>query len=306
MYAQNTEHEMDQFAAGQRLGECLVRGCVVFTGVVQSVGDPQTEPGERDPKRAMTTRRVDVKVSEWLFGTPGGNSVQLLYAAAPEETKTAMGPWLPWQKVTVATGRELLVARWAGDAPRATWMGKPEDIALVVSDKARFGVIRDAITEHRRFEHTPSAVEAIPQLIRHRQDNLFAGYALTYLMEGEAARDVDRAATVLSQLIGDELLPHVGRVAIGAWLASTFYRFNNSVRQSSTQALVNAASADRATVSFPAVSALMKLANLQTLNLPRFANDARHRKVVENYRAFLAQEKGQQASPELESRLGLR
>ena len=44
------------------------------------------------------------------------------------------------------------------------------------------------------------------------------------------------------------------------------------------------ASADKATVAYPAVSALIRLADLQILNLPPFASDAGHRKVVENYR----------------------
>jgi hypothetical protein len=306
MCAQSTEQEMDQFATGQRLGECLVRGCVVFMGVVKSVGDPKQGPGERDPQRAMTTRTVDMEVSESLFGTPKGGSVRLLYAARPEKTKTALGPWVPWQTATVAAGRELLVARWTEDAPRATWMGKPEDVALVVSDETRFGAIRNAITAHHRFERTPSEVETIPRLIRSRQDNLFTGYALAYLMEGETPRDVDKAATVLSQLIGDESVSQAGRVDIGNWLASTYYRLDNNVRQTVTGALVDAASADRATVAFPAVSALIRLADLQTLNLPPFESDARLRKVAENYRAFLAQNKAQQPSPELESRLGLR
>ena len=99
-------------------------------------------------------------------------------------------------------------------------MGKPEDVALVFSDKTLFGAIRDCITAHRRFVSTPSDVEMIPRLIVAKRDNLFTGYALTYLMEGEAARDVDRAATVLSQLIGNESVLPAGRVAIGDWLAS--------------------------------------------------------------------------------------
>ncbi len=306
MYAQSAEQEMELFATGQRLGECLVRGCVVFTGVVQSVGDPRMEPGEPDPQRAMTTRSVDVKVSEALFGKPNGSSVRLLYAARPEKTKTALGPWVPWHAATVETGRELLVALWAGDAPRATWMGKPEDVAIVVSDKAQFGAIRDIITEHRRFELTPKEVETIPRLIPYKHNNLFTGYALAYLMEGETVRNVDRAATVLSQLLGNELVPPAGRILIGNWLASTFYRLSPSARQTATEALVAAASANSATVAYPAVSVLIRLADLQILNLQPFADDARHRKVVENYRKFLAQNKAQQASPELETRLGLR
>jgi hypothetical protein len=305
MYAQTTEREMDLFETGQRLGECLVRGCVVFTGVVQSVGDPRTDPGERDPQRAMKTRNVELKVSESLFGAPNGSSVQLLYATRPEKTKTALGPWLPWQSATVLAGRELLVARWAGEAPRATWMGRPEDIALVVSDKTRFAGIRAAISEHRRFERAPNEVAIIPRLIRDKQDDLFTGYALAYLMEGETARNVDRAATIMSQLIGNELVPPAGRAAMGNWFASTFYRLTASARQTATQALLDAASAD-SSVAFPAVSALIRLADLQTLTLPSFASDARRQRVVENYRAFLAQNKAQPPSHELESRLGLR
>jgi hypothetical protein len=117
---------------------------------------------------------------------------------------------------------------------------------------------------------------------------------------------VDGAATVLSQLIGIELVPPAGRVAICNWLASTFYRLTSNTRQTVTEALVGAATVDKATVAYPAGSALIKLADLQMLSLPPFASDARHRKLVENYRAYLAQNHPQQASPEFELRLGLR
>src|SRR5205807_9259556 len=129
-------------------------------------------------------------------------------------------------------------------------------IALVVSDNTRFRAIFDAIAQHRRFERTPNEVETIPQLIRSKQDNLFTGYAVAYLMEGETVRSVDSAATVLSQLIGIESVPPAGRVAIGNWLATSYYRLTPKARQTVAEALVGVASADRTTLAYPAVSVL--------------------------------------------------
>src|SRR5512138_646357 len=83
MYAHDSEQEIERFVLGQRLGDCLVKGCVVFTGTIQSLGRLEKEPGVSDPRRAVMTRKVDLKVGAWLYGKRNVDNVQLLYAAAP-------------------------------------------------------------------------------------------------------------------------------------------------------------------------------------------------------------------------------
>jgi hypothetical protein len=306
MHAQDNEQATVRFELGQRLGECLVRGCVVFTSVVQSLGTPQKEPGVADEARAVMTRTVDIKVGEWLYGQGSEQSVQLIHAVRPAVTKTSVGPWSAWEGVTLNVGGQLLVALWSADAPRATWMGKPEDVAMVVSDTSLFTAIRDAISQQLRFERDPDEVSRAPQLLRDKPDVLFRTYLLTYLMEGEATRDVDKAAGILSGLLGQELIPVQARSAVADWLASTFYRLSEPTRKAVTEALVVSANADDASVANPALTVLIRLGDLQLLNLRPALTPARQRKIAENYRTFRAQHTGQQEHPEFELQLGVR
>src|SRR6266852_831459 len=282
MYAQGSEQEMERFGLGQRLGDCLVKGCVVFTGITRSLGKLEKEPGVADERRAVMTRKVDIKVGEWLYGQGTGDTVQLLYAARPALTKTSLGPWSAWEGNSLDVGGQLLVVRWAKEAPRPSWLGKPEDVAFVVSDKSLFAPMREAIAQHRRFERNPDEVAKIPQLLRDKQDSVFRGYLLTYLMNGEGVRNVDKAADMLSGLLGHESVPGPGRAAIADWLASTFYRLAEPTRKAATEALVVSASADDARVANPALTVLVRLGDLQMLNLKPLLTQARQRKIVEN------------------------
>jgi hypothetical protein len=306
MYAQDSEQETERFVVGQRLGDCLVKGCVVFTGIIQSLGRLEKEPGVADAQRAVMTRKVDMKVGEWLYGKANGDTVQLLYAAQPALTKTSLGPWIAWEGARLNVGGQLLVVRWAKEAPRPSWLGKPEDVAFVTSDKSLFAPMSEAIAQHRLFERDPDEVAKIPQLLRDKQDNLFRGYLLTYLMDGEGVRNVDNAAAMLSGLLGHESVPGSAQSEIADWLASTFYRLAEATRKAVTQALVVSASADDASVVKPALTVLVRLGDLKMLNLKPLLTPEGQRKIVENYRTFRAQEKVQQGHPEFELQLGLR
>jgi hypothetical protein len=306
MYAQDSEREMERFGLGQRLGDCLVKGCEVFTGIIQSLGKLEKEPGEADEERAVMTRKVDLKVGEWLYAKGNGDAAHLIYAARPALTKTSLGPWSAWEGTTLDIGGQLLVVRWAKEAPRPTWLGKPDDVAFVLSDKSLFASVREAIAQHRSLEHNPDEAAKIPQLLRDKQDSVFKGYLLTYLMNGEGVRDVDKAAAMLSGLLGHESVPGPARAAIADWLASTFYRLTEATRKTATEALVVSASADDARAANPALSVLVRLGDLQMLDLKPLLTQARQRKIVENYRNFRAQNKVQQEHPEFELQLGLR
>lgn len=306
MYAQDSEREMERFGVGQRLGDCLVKGCVVFTGIIQSLGKLEKEPGVADEQRAVMNRKVGIKVGEWLHGQGNGDTVQLLYAARPAVSKTGLGPWLAWEGVSLNVGGQLLVVRWAKEAPRPSWLGKPDDVAFVVSDRSLFAPMREAISQHLRFERDRDEAAKIPQLLRDKQDSLVRGYLLTYLMNGEGVHNVDKAAAMLSGLLGHESVPGPGRAAIADWLASTFYRLAEATRKASTEALVVSASADDARIANPALTVLVRLGDLQMLNLKPHLTQARQRKIVENYHVFRTQNKVQQGHPEFEAQLGLR
>jgi hypothetical protein len=185
MHAQDSEQAMERFAMGQQLGDCLVKGCVIFTGIIQSLGKVEKEPGEKDERRAVMTRKVNMKVDRWLYGKRNGDSVQLLHAARPALTKTSLGPWRAWEGANLVVGGQLLVVRWTKDAPRSSWLGTLEDVALVVSDQDLFGPMREVIAQHQKFENNPDGVAKIPQMLHEKQDLLFKGYLLTYLMNRE-------------------------------------------------------------------------------------------------------------------------
>jgi hypothetical protein len=306
MSAIDNEQEVKRFRLGQRLGDSLVKGCVVFTGVIQSLGALEKEPGQTDEVRAMKTRTVNMKLTEWLYGQSDGDFTQLLFTGRPTMSKTSVGPWLAWEGVTLSVGGQLLVVRWAPLAHRPNWRGVPEDVALVVSDPSLFAGIHEAVAQHRQLERDPGDVAKAPQLLREKHDSLFTGYLLKYLMDGEGVRDVDKAALTLSGLLGHESVPEEGREAIARWLTSDFYRLQEPTRRAVSQTLIVSASADDASAAYPAVTALVRLCDLELLNLkPLLSHEHQHR-IAENYRALRAQNRVEQGHPEFELQLGLR
>lgn len=305
MYAQDSDQETERFSLGQRLGDCLAKGCVVFTGVIQSLGALQKEPGEPDERRAVMTRKVDMKVGEWLYGPVKVASAQLIYAKRPEMSKTALGPWLAWEGATIEVGVQLLVVRWAPEAPRPHWMGQPEDVAFVVSDKSLFAPLREAIAQHLRFERAPGDAAKIPELLREKQDGLIRGYLLTYLIDVEGVRDVDKAAVMLTGLLSHPSLPEQGTEAIADWLASTFYRLAEPARKVTTEGLIVSASGDDTRSASPALSVLVRLGDMGMLQLKPLLTPTGQRKIVENYRTFQAKNH-EPGHPEFETQLGIK
>jgi hypothetical protein len=289
-----------KFEAGQKLGDCLIKGCVVFTGTIQSLGNLEKEPDEDDPERAVMLRKVTLKVDEWLHGKRNGDTVPLLYAQRPQMTKTGIGPWTAWEGVNLQVGGQVLVARWAESAPRPKWRGKPDDVAWVSSDRGLFAPVRAAITEHQRFERDRREADKIPQLLRGKPDSLVVGYVITYLLQGLSTRDVDKAAIMASGLIAHSAVPGSGREAISEWIGSSFYRLTDASRKAVTESLVAAASADDPAVANPALDAMVTVADRQLLDLKPHLTEARRKKIVAHYEKVRAQKPG------LESQLGMR
>lgn len=314
MNPQDGEQQMARFAMGQRLGSCLVRGCVALVGTIQALGPVEQEAGEPDAQRAMMTRSVDIQVQEWLYrpgGDPGSplgaaEKVRVTHAAPPAMTKTSLGPWQAWQGARLDVGGPLLVLRWAGQAARASWRGKPEDVALAVSDAALQASLREAIAQHRRFERDASEITTAAALLRDKPDALFAGYLLTCVMDAEGVRDVDKAAPLLAGLLGHAALPGPARTLAADWLASSFYRLSPATRKSVTEALVVSASGEDAAIAQAALGALVKLGDQHLLDMRTWLTPMRLRKVTEHYRSGRAQRPAEAAHPEFEAQLGLR
>lgn len=308
MDGQNSQQDIEQFRLGQRVGSCLVKGCVALLGTIASVGAPRQEPGEPDPKRAVMYRDVRLTVTEWLHGKGESGDVQVLAASEPEFSKTGLGPWLAWEGVALEPGAPLLVLRWTADAPRPNWHGTWEDVALAVSDRRRFDPLRQAIEQHHRFQREPGAIWAGVRLFQEQTkvDLLVKGYVLTYLMDAASVAHLDATAKVLAAFLADAGVPNEGRPQIADWLAGSFYRLEDPARKAITEALVASAGADDQAVADAALTVLTRLSDLDMLDMKAFLTPARQQKIAANYRAFQSRTKGAAGHAGFESQLGVR
>jgi hypothetical protein len=248
MPTEESDHGLRQYAReyrwGERIGECLVRGCEVLSGRIVAVGTPQKEPGE-DPQKAMTMRKFDVHVTERIYGTARDEAqeVELLNASSPLMTKSADGPWTAWEAVTLEQGARILVVSWSKDVEqRPVYSGQPEDVVFAATSEDLISRIREIVTEHNNLEQGWEEVSA--DLLAAKNSPLFAGYAIAFLTKREAIRNVDRATAVLGSLLGN---PHLGYFAwqeISDQLVLNFHRLSESARSSVTESLVAAASND--------------------------------------------------------------
>src|SRR5262245_19086448 len=304
MCAEGVERGAERYTAGQTLGDCLVRGCTVFLGTIQTVGPPEKAPPEAADERAVMLRQVDVRVDQWLYGPSGASTVQLSHATRPAVTKTDEGPWVVWEGVALDLGGRLLVARWAG-APRPAGLATPEEVGFATSDSTLFVPAIEAIAWHPLFSVAPKQLDAIPKLLRDKQDDLFAGYFLAYLMNAESVRDVDNAAVLLGRLLGHESVPAPARTDIARWLASTFYRLGEPTRKTLTESLVILAAGDVAESADAALACLARLGELKLLDVRPYLTPDRRARLVARYSTYRAQRPATPPS-DLDAQLGLR
>lgn len=309
MYAQNVNRGMEEFGLGRNVAAYLVKGCVIFAGTIQAVGEPEKEAGVDDDTRAMLTRRIDIRVDEWIYGEHrGGENIRLVYAARPIFTKTSLGPWSAWGGVDpsdLQVGRRLFVIRWAEQASRPTWLGKPQDIALVLPGKNLFASIRNIVATHTQLKQSPEEVEKALQLLREKKDPIFAGYLVTYLMEGESLRNVNEAATHLRSLLGNQHIPEPAWKDIADWFVSNFYRLSDETRKSVTETLVVAASSEDKKLAESGIAALIRLGDGKLLEMRPFLTPDRRGKLGENYRLFLSRGRAGRGQADFESQLGI-
>jgi hypothetical protein len=306
MEAQDRQQDIRQYRLGQQLGDCLVKGCVALLGTIASVGAPRQEPGEPDRERAVMYRDVRLSVTEWLHGKGESDDVQVLAASEPEHSKTGLGPWLAWEGVTLEPGAPLLVLRWTTDAPRPNWHGTWEDVALAVSDQRLFDPVRKAIDQHHRFQREPGEIAGAARLFQTSADVLFKAYVLTYLMDAASVDHLEVTAKVLAGLLGDRAVPAQGRAAIADWLGGSFYRLEDRARKAVTEVVVAAAAADDPAIADAALTVLVRVSDLDMLDMKAFLTPARQQTIATNYRAFQARTKAAQRHAAFESQLGLR
>jgi len=308
MNAQNSQQDIEQFRLGQRVGDCLVKGCVALLGTIASVGAPRQEPGESDPKRAVMYREVRLTLTEWLHGKGETDDVQVLAASEPEFSKTGHGPWRAWDGVTLEPGAPLLVFRWTSAAPRPNWHGTWEDVALAVSDRRRFDPIRQAIEQHHRFEREPGAIWAAVRLFQEqtKADPLVKGYVLTYLMDVASVAHLDATAKVLTAFLADDGVPNEMRPQLADWLAGSFYRLDEPTRKTVSETLVASAGYDDPAIADAALAVLVRLSDLDMLDMKAFLTPASQQKIAANYRGFRERTKTAQNPAKFESQLGVR
>ena len=302
------EGRMDDYQIGRQLGSCLVRGCSVVLGLVQAIDEPQKEEGADDQK-AVVYRKVHVAIDRWIWGERQGEDSHVLvvtHAERPAMTKTAIGPWTPWQGVELKPGGRLLVALWGNTAERPTWTGKPEETSVAASSDVLIEKISKCIALHTRLVRSTEELSDVSRLVRSESGVLTAGYLLSYLIEAESKRDVNRAAQILSSLQSDDKLPDVARIDANQQLLSFFNRLSQSTRRTVAEALVITASGDDVKSAEVAISTLVRLSDQGNLKSIPLLNDERRRKLAKTYQA--AVEKGliEKNHSAFESQIGLK
>ena len=307
MDAQDRQPETRRFRLGQQVGDCLLKGCSAVVAAIESVGPPEKEPTEPDPERAVMFRKVTLMVRERLHGSENRDSIQVLAATRPQFSKTNQGPWNAWEGVNVGVGANLLLVLWPDNASRPEWHGMPEDVALAVSDQGRIDAIRAAIEQHHRFQQEPGAIWAGVRLFQEqtKADPLVKGYVLTYLMTAASVDHLEATAKVLAAFLADPGVPDEGRPQIADWLASSFYRLEDPARKAVTELVVASAGADDPVMADAALTVLVRLSDLEMLDMKAFLTPPRQQKIAANYRAFQARTKGA-GHARFESQLGAR
>lgn len=256
------DRRMDEYQIGRQLGSCLVRGCSVVLGQVQAIDEPQKEAGVDDQK-AVVYRKVHLAIDQWIWGERQGvtSPIVITHAAPPLMSKTAVGPWTPWQGVELKPGGRLLVALWGNNAARPMWAGERQETAVAVSSDDLIEKIRECIALHTRFVRSAQELSNESKRERSESDVLTAGYLLSYLIEAESIRDVNNASIILSSLQSDDKLAGFVRIDAGRQLLGYFNRLSEPTRRVVAESLVITASGDDMKSAGSAVSVLVRLSN---------------------------------------------
>jgi hypothetical protein len=299
--------EMDSrspaYQAAREVGTCLSAGCRMFVGTVTSIGPPLDGLHVEDGEAAR--RPLQLNVEKVLSGTgvTVGSVVQLEYPDTPPGGKAGFGPWSAWEGAEVKTGRRLLVAEWEKEASKPVWHGQPQDIALVLSDPTLIRRIRQVVNHHTRIEQ---GQEQIGRLLPAMRGPVFAGYLLSYLMDGLGLRDPNAAASYLAALMGDKRFPPSASHEMSLWLVANFYRLSDPTQKTVTEALVAAGVRSDAAVADDAVAALVRLGDMRMLHMKPYLESGQGQKLAEKYRLMRSRGMASGGHQEFETQLGMR
>jgi len=309
-------------ALGEKLGDCLVRGCEVFVGTVGKVGKSEKEKGEPDAKRAITLTPVEMKVDEWLSGGPADGKkgeVEVLHVTAPEITKTSVGPWRPWVQVPLKdlkAGTPLLIARWTRASNKPRWKGQTFDTALVVAGDEPTRQAREAILLHKKLHEAAAedaekeVAAAIKRIAAGPGKEILAGCLSVYLtreLAPKSQEDLDRGARGLASLMGTGRLSAESTQEAGQWLRRSFAMLSAPAREEVGKELVRVASGEDRGVALKVFPTLLLLTDVKVLDLKQVVgDDTTRQRLAERYREFLAGDKSRKPSSEFESQLGIK
>ncbi len=294
---------------GYKLGECLVtKKCRVFIGTIRAIGSPEAEAGDDTEKAAIFTK-VAVTIDQWILdgGADQETEIQIITAARPALTKTAIGPWTAWDTVNITIGGKLLVALWGEEARQPVWGGIPEKVAVAISEEKSFTAILDIIQKHKEYEVTPAEFTKVTQMPDLMSNSFFIGYAMAYLRCREEIRNVDNAAIVLSSILNNEQAPEYIWRDIPIRLLGNFYRLSAETRRTSAESLIIAGVSDNIRLAESAINILVRLSDDKLLDMRPLLTPERQRKLIENYRRLMPRgSNSQQDHSEFESQLGIK
>lgn len=306
-----TQKELERrkiYLLGQRIGECLFRGCLVFTGVVRSAGELEAERGVPE-EIASKRQRLQIAPEQLLWGDEGrwGDELTLTHYFEPSISKINPGPWTPWEGVQAVVGTRLLLALEVSETRKSRETGEPQ-IAAVVSDEQLSAEVRNLVARHAEFKQEPDKYRDAIEPLSQKPDDLFVGYLAGYLKWTSAGGDqtaADRAALVRASLLNAKDLPRPARGQIALQLSRDFNHMSPPAKREAANLLLSAATSEEERIAAPAINALAWAAGDKLLDLGALLDAKRRRALAANYRAARASGAVGEAHPAFEAQLGI-
>jgi hypothetical protein len=294
--AGETSAAKTDYAHGRRLAELLQAGCVAVAGEIAAAGDPQPQPGST-PKGTFTRRIITLKnLRSAGAHQEKAKEIQVPFYGPPQ-TRETQGPWEPWQGLDPKPGQTLLLVRWPENAKnRPQWMGVPQDVALVISDKTKWNQVVAVVHQIKRFaeasklEYAKEMATAF-RILGDKKEPLFAGFLVEFLCLGGPDRDVNVDVLYLTALLGVDTIPHSGQMDIGGHIMTLYSRLTEPVAQAVMKALVAAGVGDNRPAADAAIRALVWLCDdKDSIHLKSHLDPARQKKLADNYQRAVEEE----------------
>lgn len=296
------------YLLGRSIGECLFRGCLIFSGVVRSAGEIETERGEPEAT-AVKRQRLQIAPEQLLWGDEGrlGREPTLIRFLRPTYTKSDPGPWSPWEGVQTEVGTRLVLALDVSEHSHAEGTNEPKVVATV-SDERLSAEIRNLVVRHAEFKQAPDNLLKAVEPLSQKPDDLFVGYLVGYLNWTSVGGDqvaADRAALVRASLLKTKDIPRAARGKIALQLWSDFNRISPTGKREAANLLLSAALSDDERVSASAINVLVRATDEKHLDLGPLLDAGRRRALAANYQTARASGAVGEAHPAFEAQLGI-